>query len=108
MTLRWVRALLVGLLLLQAAVLAPAALALGAGTAMTDCAGHMSTPGDDHSCCPPGMSSHAGCGFSCLAMVALSGTVQVVSVSAPIARWSPSTASGTSQIYTPANPPPIG
>jgi len=103
-----VRALLVGFLLLQSGLLAPAAMALGAGQATADYADHRGMSDNDCPCCPQDISTHGGCGTICL------GVFAGVSQSAATLTYAKAHAGPgfpasllDSQTYTPVNPPPI-
>jgi hypothetical protein len=108
MHLRFARTLLIGMLLLQCGVLAPAAMTLDSGRAMADCAERMGSSADCP-CCPKDASTSAGCLAVCLGVSA--GMPELAGISTPV------TASPdldlpsdllASQTYTPVNPPPIG
>jgi hypothetical protein len=108
MILRFARAALVGLLLLQSGLFAPAAMALDASQA-ADCAEHMGTRDSDCPCCPHSASTSTGCMTICLGVFAgMSNLPAVVSYGAgnPAPDLPPSFL--VSQTYTPVNPPPIG
>ena len=108
MTPRLVCAVLVVFLLMQSGLLAPAAMTFGMAQSMADCAGQYGMTDDDCPCCPQGVSMHAGCGTICLGTFA--GVIVPIGIAHETAvRLEPSLrASGlASQIYAPANPPPI-
>ena len=108
MSLRFARAVLVGLLLLQSGLLAPAAMALDTGQAMADCADHMGTSDNDCPCCPQSVSTSAGCASICLGVLAgmshppelLTDAIEHPNPSFPASFLA-------SQTYAPVNPPPI-
>lgn len=108
MVLRLIRVALVGLLLLQSAVLAPAAMALESGQAMADCGDQMGTGDKDCPCCPQAVSTSAGCGTTCLGIAAgLSSAVEIFTTGTE--QPGPGFLSSllASQVYAPVNPPPI-
>jgi hypothetical protein len=108
MSLRFVRAVLVGFLLLQCGLLAPAAMALDAGQDMADCAGHSGTGGNDSPCCPQGVSTSAGCASICLGAFAgmIDSTSTIAHLTNPAVPGIPSSFLA-GQTYAPVNPPPI-
>lgn len=109
MKLRWARAILLGMLLLQTGLLAPAAMALGMAQSMADCAGQQGTADSNCPCCPHGMLTHAGCASNCLGTFAvLPEPFQLMPDAALRVHLNSPTSQHSSQIYTPANPPPIG
>ena len=102
------RAVLVGFLLLQAGLLAPVAMAVDAGQAMTDCAEDLGTSDDDCPCCPQSVSTSAGCASICLGVLAaMSDPAELISYA--IEHPNPSFPASflASQTYAPVNPPPI-
>lgn len=109
MSLRFVRAVLIGFLLLQSGLLAPAAMALDAAQVMADCSKHMGTNDNDCPCCPQSVSTAAGCGTICLgAFAGMSNSVGIPSHAPEFVNPDPLDSLLASQTYAPANPPPIG
>ena len=109
MNFRFMRAVLVGLLLLQSGLLAPAAMALDAGQATADCADHLGMSDNDCPCCPQGVSTHGGCGTICLGVFAgvFQSAETLMYAKAHAGPGLPASLLA-SQTYTPVNPPPIG
>jgi len=108
MNLRFARAVMVGLLLLQTGLLAPVAAAAGPGQAMSDCAEHLGTGDSDCPCCPQGVSTYQGCGTVCLgAFAGVSSSADVLDYA--ITHSGPGLPASllASQTYTPVDPPPI-
>ena len=107
MTLRYARVVLVGLLLLQGSLFAPAAMTLDAGQA-ADCAEHMGSADRGCPCCPPDVTMSAGCLAMCLGVFAETVSFAgVISHEAGIPGLELPPTFLASQTYTPVNPPPI-
>ena len=108
MKLRIARAVLVGFLLLQSGLLAPAAMALDAGQATADCADHLGMRDNDCPCCPQDVSARGGCETVCLGVFAgVSQPAVIVAYAPAYAGPGLPTSLHASQTYTPVNPPPI-
>ena len=108
MNLRFARAILTALLLLQTGLLAPAVMAVDAGQGMSDCAEHLGTSDNDCPCCPQSISAHGGCGTLCLGVSAgISNTAGILTCTRARAGSSLPASLLVSQTYTPVNPPPI-
>jgi hypothetical protein len=109
MVLRYLRAVLVGLLLLQSGLLAPAAMALDAGQSMADCSENMGASDDDCPCCPQGILSLGGCVAFCLGVLAsMASPADMMADASPMVRPGIPPTLHDSQAYSPVNPPPIG
>lgn len=108
MNFRFMRAFLVGFLLLQGVFLAPSAMALDAGQATADCADHGAMSDNGCPCCPQGVSTYGGCGTICLGVFAcVSQPAETPAFAKAHAGPGLPASLLDSQTYTPVNPPPI-
>ena len=105
---RFARAVLVVFLLVQSALLAPAALALDTAQVMADCTENMGTSDNDCPCCPQSVSTSAGCASICLGVLAgMLDPSELLTYSIAHPNFDVPTFLPASQAYAPVNPPPI-